>query len=124
MPLQTRQGVLGVLVLQGYSEQSHYTDKDKDLLQFVSTQVAAAVERKQTLERLRQMAQYAQLTRLPNRQLFLDRLHTALARARRDGKRLSLLFIDLDGFKKVNDGHGHKVGDEVLRCVAHRLAHT
>ncbi len=70
VPLQTSNGVLGVLVLQG----SHYTDKDKDLLQFVSTQVAAAVERKQTLERLRQMAQYDQLTQLPNRQLFLDRL--------------------------------------------------
>ncbi|WP_053844686.1 GGDEF domain-containing protein [Paracidovorax avenae] len=121
VPLQTSNGVLGVLVLQGYSEQSHYTDKDKDLLQFVSTQVAAAVERKQTLERLRQMAQYDQLTRLPNRQLFLDRLQTALARARRDSKRLSLLFIDLDRFKEVNDTLGHAMGDLLLQRVAQRL---
>ncbi len=117
VPLQTSNGVLGVLVLQG----SHYTDKDKDLLQFVSTQVAAAVERKQTLERLRQMAQYDQLTQLPNRQLFLDRLRTALARARRDNQRLSLLFIDLDRFKEVNDTLGHAMGDLLLQRVAQRL---
>ncbi len=121
VPLQTPQGVLGVLVLQGYSEQPQYTDKDRELLQFVSTQVAAAVERKQTLERLRQMAQYDQLTRLPNRQLFLDRLQTALARARRDGRRLSLLFIDLDRFKEVNDTLGHAAGDLLLQRVAQRL---
>lgn len=121
VPLQTPQGVLGVLVLQAYSEQSQYTDKDKELLQFVSTQVAAAVERKQTLERLRQMAQYDQLTGLPNRQLFLDRLQTALARARRDGRRLSLLFIDLDRFKEVNDTLGHAAGDLLLQRVAQRL---
>ena len=121
VPLQTQRGPLGALVLQSYTEQGRYTDKDKELLQFVSTQVAAAIERKQMYERLEHMAQYDQLTHLPNRQLFLDRLKTALARARRDQTLLSLLFIDLDRFKEVNDTLGHAMGDLLLQRVAQRL---
>ena len=114
VPLQTQRGPLGALVLQSYTEQGRYTDKDKELLQFVSTQVAAAIERKQMYERLEHMAQY-------NRQLFLDRLKTALARARREQTLLSLLFIDLDRFKEVNDTLGHDMGDLLLQRVAQRL---
>lgn len=121
VPLQTQKGAIGALVLQSYTEQGRYTDKDKELLQFVSTQVAAAIERKQMHERLERMAQYDPLTHLPNRQLFLDRLKTALARARRDQGLLSLLFIDLDRFKEVNDTLGHAMGDLLLQRVAQRL---
>lgn len=121
VPLQTQNGAMGALVLQSYTEQGRYTEKDKELLQFVSTQVAAAIERKQMHERLQHMAQYDQLTHLPNRQLFLDRLKTALARARRDQTLLSLLFLDLDGFKQVNDTLGHAMGDLLLQRVAQRL---
>ena len=122
VPLSTSQGgVLGALVLQSYTEQARYTPRDQELLQFVSTQVAAAIERTQMLERLAHMAQYDPLTQLPNRQLFLDRLRTALARAQREQGRLSLLFIDLDRFKEVNDTHGHAAGDELLLRVAQRL---
>lgn len=121
VPLQTPKGPLGALVLQSYTEQARYTDRDKELLQFVSTQVAAAIERKQIYERLERMAQYDQLTHLPNRQLFLDRIKTALTRARRDGMLLSLLFIDLDRFKEVNDTLGHAMGDLLLQRVAQRL---
>ncbi|WP_010458961.1 sensor domain-containing protein [Acidovorax radicis] len=121
VPLQTQKGAIGALVLQSYNEQGRYTEKDKELLQFVSTQVAAAIERKQMHERLEHMAQYDQLTHLPNRQLFLDRLKTALARARRDQSLLSLLFLDLDRFKQVNDTLGHAMGDLLLQRVAQRL---
>ncbi len=121
VPLQTQKGAIGVLVLQSHCEQARYTEKDKELLQFVSTQVAAAIERKQMHERLEHMAQYDQLTHLPNRQLFLDRLKTALARARRDQSMLSLLFLDLDDFKQVNDSLGHAMGDLLLQRVAQRL---
>ena len=121
VPLQTQRGPLGALVLQSYTEQGRYTDKDKELLQFVSTQVAAAIERKQMYERLEHLAQYDQLTHLPNRQLFLDRLKTALARARREQTLLSLLFIDLDRFKEVNDKFGHAIGDLLLQRAAQRL---
>ncbi|WP_298212350.1 diguanylate cyclase [Acidovorax sp.] len=121
VPLQTHKGAIGALVLQSYTEQGRYTDKDKELLQFASTQVAAAIERKQMHERLEHMAQYDALTHLPNRRLFLDRLKTALARARRDQRLLSLLFIDLDRFKDVNDTLGHAMGDLLLQRVAQRL---
>lgn len=61
------------------------------------------------------------LTGLPNRELFCDRLEQALGRARRRSVPMAVLFIDLDGFKQVNDTHGHTVGDDVLVETAHRL---
>ena len=61
------------------------------------------------------------LTGLPNRELFCDRLEQALGRARRRTVPMAVLFIDLDGFKQINDTHGHKVGDDVLVEAAHRL---
>jgi diguanylate cyclase (GGDEF)-like protein len=121
VPLHTQAGVLGALVLQGYSDEARYGDRDKELLQFVSTQVASAIERTQMRKRLQHMAQYDQLTHLPNRQLFLDRLKTALTRAERDQTLLSLLFVDLDRFKQVNDTLGHAMGDLLLQRVAQRL---
>jgi diguanylate cyclase (GGDEF)-like protein len=62
------------------------------------------------------------LTDLPNRGLIYDRVEQLLARSRRAGSRCAALFVDLDGFKDVNDGFGHDVGDELLRSVAGRLS--
>ena len=121
VPLLTPQGAIGALVLQGDGEAVRYTEKDKELLQFVSDQVAAAIEHQQLQTRLQYMAQYDQLTSLPNRALLLERLQSALARARRDKTQLSLLFVDLDRFKQVNDNYGHPVGDLLLQQVAQRL---
>jgi len=71
---------------------------------------------------LRRRALHDPLTSLPNRYLFLDRLETAAARQRRfDGNGTAVMFVDLDGFKQVNDGFGHEEGDTVLREVAARL---
>jgi diguanylate cyclase (GGDEF)-like protein len=61
------------------------------------------------------------LTETPNRSLLLDRLRVAIAHARRDGRRVAVLFIDLDHFKEINDTLGHAMGDEVLRRVARCL---
>lgn len=79
-------------------------------------------ERKELQERLEQMAQFDMLTGLPNRRMFLDRLAQTVAVAKRSGQRFGLLFIDLDGFKRINDLYGHEAGDRVLKTVAARLS--
>ncbi len=71
--------------------------------------------------KLSMLAHTDTLTGVPNRMLFDDRLQQAIAKAKRDGKRLALMFIDLDHFKPVNDTYGHAVGDLLLQQVAKRM---
>jgi diguanylate cyclase (GGDEF)-like protein/PAS domain S-box-containing protein len=73
-------------------------------------------------ERLRHQAFHDQLTELPNRALVLDSAERMLARAARQDTSVIAIYIDLDGFKKINDSFGHAAGDELLRVVATRLA--
>ena len=72
-------------------------------------------------ERLRHLAYHDGLTGLPNRLLLAERLDARIAEAARDGAAFPLLFVDLDGFKPLNDRHGHAVGDRVLQVIAERL---
>ncbi|MDQ2102893.1 sensor domain-containing diguanylate cyclase [Azospirillum isscasi] len=72
--------------------------------------------------RMAHMAHHDPLTGLPNRAMFHERLQQAIDRAARGGTLFALLYIDLDGFKPINDTHGHSQGDEVLRVVARRLS--
>jgi diguanylate cyclase (GGDEF)-like protein/PAS domain S-box-containing protein len=78
-------------------------------------------DRKKQQERLAFMAMHDPLTGLPNRVLFIDRLLVALQHAHRGGKSVAVMFIDLDGFKKVNDVHGHDTGDKLLQAVGGQL---
>ncbi len=78
-------------------------------------------ELQQAEERIRQLAFIDSLTRLPNRELFKDRLGTALKLAKRHGRQLALLYMDLDNFKRINDTLGHGVGDLLLQATAERL---
>ena len=78
-------------------------------------------QRKRDEERIRYQANYDMLTGLPNRTLFHDRLDQAVRNARRSGQAMALMFIDLDGFKAVNDTLGHEAGDMVLKGAAERL---
>jgi diguanylate cyclase (GGDEF)-like protein len=82
---------------------------------------AALTERRYSEMRLDMLANHDPLTGLPNRSYFQDFLGHALAHAQRDKSQVSLLFIDLDRFKHINDSQGHEVGDQVLRIVANRL---
>ncbi|HEY6009781.1 MAG TPA: diguanylate cyclase, partial [Geobacteraceae bacterium] len=77
--------------------------------------------RKEAEQRIQRLAYYDPLTGLPNRRMFLDRLHQALALAQREKHRVGLLFLDLDNFKDTNDTKGHDFGDCLLREVAGRL---
>jgi diguanylate cyclase (GGDEF)-like protein/PAS domain S-box-containing protein len=121
VPLSTQHGVIGAVFLKSLLAHACYTERDKELLRFISTQIASAVERIRLHESLHHASHHDQLTGLPNRRLFHDRLENALARLRRSGGGLSLLYLDLDKFKEVNDGFGHAVGDALLKEVAQRL---
>ena len=121
VPLSSQDGVIGALVVKSHPAHARYAAADVELLNFVSTQVAAAVQRKQTETRLQHMARHDPLTDLPNRSLLCDRVTTALARARRDRTQLAVLYLDLDTFKQVNDRFGHAAGDSLLQQVARRL---
>lgn len=76
---------------------------------------------KKTNEQVMHLAHHDALTGLPNRVLFYDRLNQAIARARRDNELVAILYLDLDGFKHVNDTRGHDVGDALLRDAAKRI---
>jgi diguanylate cyclase (GGDEF)-like protein/PAS domain S-box-containing protein len=78
-------------------------------------------EKKQTEEIIWRHASFDQLTGLPNRRLFRDRLEQEVRKAHREGSHIALLFIDLDRFKEVNDLRGHDAGDRLLTQVGHRL---
>lgn len=78
-------------------------------------------ERKKAEETISFQAMHDHLTHLPNRRLFKDRLELSISQAKRNGRLVGIMFIDLDRFKLVNDTHGHAEGDELLKNVAHRL---
>jgi diguanylate cyclase (GGDEF)-like protein len=78
-------------------------------------------ELQESRKELEHLARHDVLTGLPNRRFFHDRLDHALARARRNGAHMALMFIDLDNFKDINDLSGHDAGDAVLKAVAERL---
>ncbi|MBK5965055.1 hypothetical protein CCR95_13405 [Thiocystis minor] len=74
--------------------------------------------------RFEHLAHYDPLTMLPNRLLLADRLHQAMAQTQRRRQRLALAYLDLDGFKAINDRHGHDAGDQLLVALSHRMQQT
>jgi len=98
---------------------SKVRDHDHDL--YLQGVVYDITERKLSEKKLLQMAHFDQLTGLANRSLFHDRLDQAVAQAKRHTHKLAVMYLDLDGFKAVNDTLGHKAGDDLLAEAAHRL---
>ena len=91
----------------------------REMQEEILRQISELNENRIELERL---AHHDPLTGLPNRRLFFDRLEHAIANAKRSGKRVGLLFVDLDHFKEINDELGHAIGDEVLCNMARLLS--
>jgi diguanylate cyclase (GGDEF)-like protein/PAS domain S-box-containing protein len=121
VPLRSANGVIGALVVQSYDGGVRYTEGDQTLLEFVSAQIASAIERKRNQAWLQHLAGHDPLTELPNRGQFHARLEQALAAAVREQQTLALLYLDLDGFKEINDRHGHDLGDLLLQEVGKRI---
>jgi diguanylate cyclase (GGDEF)-like protein len=96
-------------------------EADKAALDTLATVAEEAFSRLQMVEVMGRLARHDSLTGLPNRVLFLDRVEQAVARSRRQGTQIAVLFLDLDGFKSINDRFGHAEGDELLKTVAARL---
>jgi diguanylate cyclase (GGDEF)-like protein/PAS domain S-box-containing protein len=113
-------GPIGALMLRDH-DSTGYAAQDRSLLHFVAGQVGLALERRRLHDDLLRSACYDDLTGLPNRRLFFERIRTAVARAHRHGTRIGLLYVDVDDFKLINDRHGHAAGDAVLREIADRL---
>lgn len=92
-----------------------------DLVEYYVCLFSDVTRQREYQRELERFAHFDPLTQLPNRILFADRLASAMAAARRSGDTLAVMFIDLDGFKSVNDEFGHAVGDELLIQVAQRI---
>lgn len=102
---------------------SHYVQELRHANEGLESRVAARThELNEANQRLERLANYDTLTGLPNRAMFNMHLQQSLKRVRRYDRHGALLFIDLDGFKAVNDGYGHEYGDELLRQVGGRLS--
>lgn len=101
---------------------SDYMIKGQIDSQLLERTLRYAIERKQTELHLARLAHYDPLTDIPNRILFRDRLEHAIRLAERDKTLFSLMFIDLNGFKQVNDTFGHDAGDALIRICAERLS--
>lgn len=103
---------------------SDYMIKGQIDSQLLERTLRYAIERKQTEIHLARLAHYDPLTDIPNRILFRDRLEHAVRLAERDKTPFTLMFIDLNGFKQVNDTFGHDAGDALIRICAERLAES
>jgi len=114
----------GAMVFAARHPHGGIPDLDRDLVALMALFLAAALERAQYAERLQQLAFYDSLTGLPNRVLFDDRLKQTMSTAKRYSRGFSLMYLDLDNFKQINDRYGHPTGDLVLRAVADRLVGT
>ena len=110
------------IVAPGQHRARSTTTADQQALEAMVAVASDAFARLRLTEDMTHLARHDLLTDLPNRGLMLDRVEHALQISRRRGTRIALLFVDLDGFKPVNDRFGHAAGDAVLIDVAHRLS--
>jgi diguanylate cyclase (GGDEF)-like protein len=124
VPLVTADSFLGMLSVSVLDRPARLkaTDELRDRLSGVAAQAVTALQNGRLLDEMTHQAMHDQLTGLANRLQFTQQLRAAIDRARQELHPVTLLYLDLDGFKPVNDEFGHDVGDELLVAVAKRLA--
>jgi diguanylate cyclase (GGDEF)-like protein/PAS domain S-box-containing protein len=120
LPIVTSSGVI-LGTITSYTRSEHWGEDLRTQQKAAADLAAIAIERHSLIQKLEYQALHDPLTGLPNRALYHDRLKQAVARADRNGSLVGVLFIDLNGFKAVNDSLGHSVGDQLLRDVGVQL---
>ncbi len=120
LPMMSAGNVLGVVNIES-PELHFFDDEDQQLLEAVASELAIAISNLTSQEDLREQALRDPLTGVRNRQYFNEHIASELRRADRYGHPLSLMMLDVDGFRAVNNRLGHLRGDEVLRAVARFL---
>ncbi len=119
IPVQSFQKTIGVMGL--IARESNADVRDRELLASLGTAIGVSLENLRQRDELRTLAAVDELTKVYNRRHFFDQLGREIAFARRYGAPASVLVLDLDGLKKLNDSFGHSLGDEALRTLAQRL---
>lgn len=123
VPLQRDGTSLGAIAVEG-DEESQLTSVEGSLLLLLSSVASVGLESVRQLEEVTARAATDELTGLPNRRMFDERLKQHLAECDRYDQVLALILCDVDHFKRVNDEHGHRAGDEVLAEIARAMAHA
>ena len=119
-PLISRGRVVGVLNAES-QEVDAFSEADVALMSAVGSQLASSLEVAQLHDSLKREASHDPLTRLNNRRLFLERIQQAVDRTAASGDSFSIVFLDVDGLKRINDTYGHLAGDALLREVSNAL---
>ncbi|MFO7729353.1 MAG: sensor domain-containing diguanylate cyclase [Spirochaetia bacterium] len=118
VPLKSRTKVFGVIELINKLDGSNFTSYELTLLQTIADYAAIAIEKNYYLKALKHVASVDSLTGLYNRRTFSRFFEKEIARAQRQGSTFSLMMIDIDKFKQINDSLGHETGDRVLLIIA------
>jgi diguanylate cyclase (GGDEF)-like protein len=123
MPLAVGKDIVGAVHARS-DALAAYTEGDAAVIESLAPYMAVAIRQRWLQESVaheRFRAEHDSLTKLANRTLFGERLDHALTRSKRSGDRVAVIYLDLDGFKAINDAYGHEAGDAILRAAARRL---
>jgi len=124
VPIMINSRCVGFVGLDDVCGRTNLSREESELLSLFAELLVNLTERKQSQAQLEHIAHYDLLTHLPNRLLLADRLRQSLIRAHETSQTVAVAYLDLDGFKSINDRYGHAMGDQLLIIVAERMRDT